>query len=370
MTWSGAPDRHAGPRGWVSRSLALSPMSPDPHVTAARGRERLDVRGAAARGSRRRSGRAGSTAKTRPESPESLVVTNRPSLDDQAAGLDDRRVLEAEHHVAAARAGTRHRAERHEHRERREPLTSFTSEQLGETRRTPHAATSSSYSLRTPPPFTGRRCGPRGAWCCAACAALHELDHVDAVAGSRRIAARRASVKVSANRSRRMPCRVSMAYGAGVGGCAQLGGDVVVAARRGEHQRGLPLDRAGECLVGGGVAACRASTTSGRGPTARPRSCPPRSRRPRPAGGDLGVVLPGLLLHVDADEVHREVADVRSGSGGRRTQVGVAAAEVDDPQRLLDVGRRTLPLSIASVSAASSSRRNSSTWRYFACRSA
>ena len=50
-------------------------------------------------------------------------------------------------------------------------------------------------------------------------------------------------------------------------------------------------------------------------------------------------------------------------------EVGVAAPEVDDPQRVVvRSGVRTWPCSIASVRLASSSRRNSSTWRYFACR--
>ena len=90
------------------------------------------------------------------------------------------------------------------------------------------------------------------------------------------------------------------------------------------------------------------------------------SATPEPLG-HLGVVPARLLLHVDTDQPHRHPF---AQPGVRREgQVGVAAAEVDHAQRVLGGGRAQLAgCACASSMAAESARRNSSTWRYFACR--
>ena len=60
----------------------------------------------------------------------------------------------------------------------------------------------------------------------------------------------------------------------GRGVAAQLRGDVVVAAGRGQHQRGPPLDGAGQRLVGRGVAGVQREHHLGR----LGSSCAPRDR--------------------------------------------------------------------------------------------
>ena len=117
---------------------------------------------------------------------------------------------------------------------------------------------------------------------------------------------------------------------------AQLRGHVVVAARRGEHQRGAPLDRPGERLVGRGVAGVQREHHLGRRVEDRTGDGPDHELSVDPElGRDRGVVLPRLLLDVDTGEPHREPLHVAEEPVGGEGQVGVAAAEVDDPQRVL-----------------------------------
>ncbi len=59
-------------------------------------------------------------------------------------------------------------------------------------------------------------------------------------------------------------------------------------------------------------------------------------------GGDAGVVLRRLLLHVDADQPHRKPALRGQVAVGGEGQVAVAAAQVDDPQRVVGGGRAQL----------------------------
>ena len=216
------------------------------------------------------------------------------------------------------------------------------------------------------------RCGRRAAACCAACAC------------SRRTAPRPPGSRCS--RIRRRPERVGEGVGEplaqdavpgehGVrrrgGRPAQLRRDVVVAARRGQHQRRLPARPPGP--------APRRSRCRRRAAPAPPRaarsSSAPRDRADHEVRVDpelaatVVVVLPGLLLDVHADQLHRQAAHAgqvplrRRTSGRRCRSRGRRSAAARRPS-----GRRSWPLSIASVTAVSSSRRNSSTWRNFACR--
>ena len=59
---------------------------------------------------------------------------------------------------------------------------------------------------------------------------------------------------------------------------------------------------------------------------------------------DLGVVLARLLLDVDAGEPHREPEHVAEEPVRREGQVGVAAAEVDDPERVVGGRSAQVPL--------------------------
>ena len=119
---------------------------------------------------------------------------------------------------------------------------------------------------------------------------------------------------------------------------AQLGRDVVVAAGRGEHQLGPPADRPRQRLVGRGVAGVQGEHDLGRrveldaadGADHELAPSTPSSR------GDRAVVLARLLLDVDAGQPHRQLADPGQVALGGEGQVGVAAAEVDDPQRVLE----------------------------------
>ena len=109
-----------------------------------------------------------------------------------------------------------------------------------------------------------------------------------------------------------------------------------MTAGRCEDQVGLPADRADQRVVGGGVARVQGEHDVGL----------LLQRHVADAGGDeaqlvgdpqrlghLGVVPSGLLLDVDADQPHRHPL-AQPGVRGEG-EVGVAAAEVDDPQRLL-----------------------------------
>ena len=93
-----------------------------------------------------------------------------------------------------------------------------------------------------------------------------------------------------------------------------------------------------------------------------------KSRRRAPSSAaTAGVVLAGLLACTSTpiSWTGRPRTPARNRCG-REGQVGVAAAEVDDPQRV--VGGRPAELALVDRvgDAASRSRRNSSTWRYFA----
>ncbi len=128
---------------------------------------------------------------------------------------------------------------------------------------------------------------------------------------------------------------------------AQLGGDVVVAARRGEHQLRIPVARAWASASSVAVSqACRASTTSGAGSSATPPMEPTTNSASTPRSrGDRAVVLARLLLDVDAGQAHRQAAHVGEEALRGEGEVGVAAAEVDDPQRVL----RRRPAQVALV---------------------
>ncbi len=153
---------------------------------------------------------------------------------------------------------------------------------------------------------------------------------------------------------------------------AQLGRYVVVAAGGGEHHGGVPVDRPGQGVIGGGVAGVQSQNDvrrlrqGRRGDVALHERHRPRDRQRLRDGG---VVLVGLRLHVHADHVHVEPADLGQVAVAGERQVRVAAAEVDDTQ----AGHPGSGCAAALTPArrrrtAASVRRNSSTWRYFACR--
>ena len=179
-------------------------------------------------------------------------------------------------------------------------------------------------------------------------------------------AARRVSVSTSANRSRRIGCRTSAAYGAG--GAAR--GAASSSWRctswwqhgRGEHDRRAPARR--------------------RGPARRPWPCRRRAGRARRRRSPSAI---GALDRADGERQPRRSpsspasAVLRSTRSGRTStpsvrtsarqrsrevpvrgegQVGVAAAEVDDPQRAPGRAAARRP-----AGAATSCRRNASTWR-------
>src|SRR4051794_17325052 len=86
---------------------------------------------------------------------------------------------------------------------------------------------------------------------------------------------------------------------------AQLGCDVVVAARRGQHQRRAPLDRPGQRLVGRGVAGVQGEHHLGRRVERRAADGADHELGVQAErSGDLLVVLPGLLLDVHPDQPH------------------------------------------------------------------
>jgi hypothetical protein len=117
---------------------------------------------------------------------------------------------------------------------------------------------------------------------------------------------------------------------------AQLGGDVVVAAGCGQHERRAPLDGAGQRVVGRGVAGVEGQhdvrgrvERDVRDPAHHELGVHPEPRRER------GVAVRRLLLHVDADDGDGQVAHVGEVPLGREREVPVAAAEVGHPQRLV-----------------------------------
>ena len=151
---------------------------------------------------------------------------------------------------------------------------------------TDQVATRSSYSVRSLPP-AHRRAGAHRAQQGVArgVLALDELHDVDAVAlepqqrgpqrvghGVREPLAQDAVPGQRGVRRRRLLL-------------AQLRGDVVVAAGRGEHQPGSPADGARQRLVGRGVAGVQRQHDVGRlGQASRRGSCRPRTPSPRRAG--------------------------------------------------------------------------------------
>ena len=107
-----------------------------------------------------------------------------------------------------------------------------------------------------------------------------------------------------------MPCRVSAAYGEGVG-VAQLSRDVVVAAGCGQDEGGLPLHGAHERLVGGGVAGVQGEHDLGRRVELRAEdAADDEVGVDAEPGGELGVVVARLLAHVDPGQPHGQPADV------------------------------------------------------------
>ena len=153
--------------------------------------------------------------------------------------------------------------------------------------RTPHAASRSSYSRPAAVSTSLSRGGspgsrPHGAQQRVAgrVGALDELHDVDPVA----LAAQQRGPQGVGEGVGEPLAQDAVAGQHGVGpgrlGGAQLRGDVVVAAGRGEHQRRVPLQCAGQCVVGRGVAGVQRQDHVGRpGRAARPRWSRPRSRR-------------------------------------------------------------------------------------------
>ena len=119
------------------------------------------------------------------------------------------------------------------------------------------------------------------------------------------------------------------------GRAAQLGGDVVVAARRREHDGRTPGDGAGQGLVGGGVAGVQGQHHLGGGVDLRVGDgADDEARVGTEAAGHGAVVLARLLLDVDTGDRHRQRAHVGEVAVRGEGQVGVAAAQVDHAQRL------------------------------------
>ena len=144
---------------------------------------------------------------------------------------------------------------------------------------------------------------------------------------------------------------------AGAGG--ELALHVVVAARRGQDDRRLPADGAGQRVVGGGVAGVQREHQHRRGcppnGSASADGADPEGQPVQPGlGGQPGVALDDVRADVDADGLHLAQPLGQEAVRGEG-EVGVAAAQVDDP----DAGGRRA----AASRVGSSSRRNASTWR-------
>ena len=118
----------------------------------------------------------------------------------------------------------------------------------------------------------------------------------------------------------------------GRGRLAELGGDVVVAARRGQDQRRAPLDGSRQRVVGGGVAGVQGEDHVGRTSAARRPSIEAATKvASTPSSRAIcSLCVARLLALVDAGQVHRQAAHVGEVALGDEGQVGVAAAEVDD----------------------------------------
>ena len=124
---------------------------------------------------------------------------------------------------------------------------------------------------------------------------------------------------------------------------AELRGHVVVATGGGQHQRGLPLDRAGQRFVGRRVAGVQGQHHLGRRVERHAADAADHERGVQTElAGDLLVVLAGLLLDVHTDQVDRQPTHAREVPLCREGQVGVATAQVRDPERFL--GRRSAQL--------------------------
>ena len=238
---------------------------------------------------------------------------------------------------------------------------------------TPHVRRQLVELLADPPRRAGTRCAPRAAACCAGCARCRRTrPRRPGSPACRSTEARSASVSVSANRSRRMPSRVSSVYGAGVGVLPQLGGDVVVAAGRGQHQRGVPADRPGQRVVGGGVAGVQREHHVGAlGQLGGADVALHEGHlvgQPSPAATAV-LCSRDCALHVDAGEAHRQPAHVGQVARGRRRSGRRCRSRGRRPAAARSaVGARSRPEPMASSTTGARPRRNSSTWRYFACR--
>ena len=314
--------------------------------------------------------------KTRPVSPESLVVTKRPPsttspLDSTIAGSSKRNTS------SRRRVARPHRGPDHERdgEQRPEDEAGYASVNSSARRGwTPQAATSSSYSCRAAPPGSGRA-GPHGAQQGVArgVLALHELHHVDAVALRRSSEARSrvgqgvgeplAEDAVPGQHGRTAPARGPCAAGPRC-----RGGSRARPAPAGPPTR--PPGRAprrSRCHRRAARApprAARASSASRMPPTTKSTSSRCRPARPRRRCASRDCSRTSTPIGAHRQPAHRRQVAVR----GER-QVGVAAAEVDHPQRLARaVGRRRCPGRDRVGDEASMMRRNSSTWRYFACR--
>jgi hypothetical protein len=115
----------------------------------------------------------------------------------------------------------------------------------------------------------------------------------------------------------------------------------VVAARGGEHQLGLPVDGPLQGVVGGGVAGVQGEHHVGMGvelDLADPADDEAHLAGEAELVGERGVVREGLWFDVHPGQVRRETADPGEPGLGGEGEVGVAAAEVDDPPRLLGCG--------------------------------
>ena len=270
--------------GTESRDSVLSPMSPTQTSLSSERGERLDVLrvvGPAGDADRLAGGRVDGED---PAGVAGVVGGDDQAVDDrEPAGLDDVVVLEGEHHLRLVhrrrrprRAGTVRR------RGRPGPAQPWRREQLGQLR-VDAPGRDQVVVLAPERAALDRRAGAGGAeqGVARGVLALDELHDVDAVAlQSHQRGPQRVGQGVGQPLAEDA---VPGEHGVRRGGrrLAELRGHVVVAAGGGQHQRGLPLDRAGQRLVGRGVTGVQGQHHLGRRvERRRRRCCRPRTSRP------------------------------------------------------------------------------------------
>ena len=283
-----------------------------------------------------------STARTSATEPPSLCVHSTPGCvrrDGQPAGLDQGRVRQRHHDL-----GRRGRGREQQPGNRRDRASD--ERQGRRTSRvcrcgvTPQSATSASYSASAPGSGcvvavrTARIIVLRGVY--SADDELHDLDPVADPAQQRgpdRVGEHVAEPLAQDRVPGHQPVRRGRAAG------RHLPLQVVVAAGRCEHDRGLPADRLGERVVGGGVAGVQREHDVDRGVLAvagrrvddvAGHEASSRSDQPSSAASAL---LRSRISGRWSMPVSRTVPVGSEEPVGREAQVGVAAAEVDDPQR-------------------------------------